>query len=64
MLQQSGGNLPLEWSVEELALLRRHTNAEIAEITGRSLEEIGDRRLQDNIERNGWKVFDPERDES
>ncbi|HDU3604589.1 hypothetical protein PGO25_15995 [Klebsiella aerogenes] len=64
MLQQSGGNLPLEWSVEELALLRRHTNAEIAEITGRSLEEIGDRRLQDNIERNGWNVFDPERDES
>ncbi|HCS4220175.1 TPA: hypothetical protein ORM06_002073 [Klebsiella aerogenes] len=63
MLQQSGGNLPLEWSVEELALLRRHTNVEIAEITGRSIEEIGNRRLQDNIERNGWDVCDPERED-
>ncbi len=32
------------WSLEELALLWRHSNAEVAEITGRSIEEVGDKR--------------------
>lgn len=53
-----------EWSTEELALLMRHSNAEVAEITGRSIEEVGDKRLQVNIERNGWGLYDPEREES
>ncbi|HGH4723929.1 TPA: hypothetical protein ACJIW3_004208 [Enterobacter hormaechei] len=50
-----------EWATEELALLWRHSNAEVSEITGRSIEEVGDKRLQTNIERNGWDVNDPER---
>lgn len=33
------------WSLEELALLWRHSNAEVAEITGRSIEEVGDKLL-------------------
>lgn len=49
-----------QWSREELALLWRHNNEEVAEITGRSIEEVGDRRLQANIERNGWDRKDPE----
>lgn len=53
-----------EWTVTELALLMRHNNAEVAEITGRSIEEVGDKRLQTNIERNGWDRFDPEREVS
>ncbi|HCR9749489.1 TPA: hypothetical protein OPR08_001683 [Citrobacter koseri] len=53
-----------EWSTEELAILMRYTNAEVAEITGRSIEEVGDKRLQTNIERNGWDVNDPEREEA
>lgn len=49
------------WSKEELALLWRNSNnEEVAEITGRSIEEVGDRRLQANIERNGWDKHDPE----
>ena len=52
------------WSLEELALLWRHSNAEVAEITGRSIEEVGDKRLQTNIERNGWDVNDPEREDA
>ncbi|EPZ5121334.1 MULTISPECIES: hypothetical protein [Enterobacter cloacae complex] len=51
------------WSLEVLALLWRHSNAEVAEITGRSIEEVGDKRLQTNIERNGWDVNDPERED-
>lgn len=51
-----------EWSTEELALFQRHSNAEIAEITGRSIDEVGDKRLAVNIERNGWDCFDPERE--
>lgn len=51
-----------EWTAEEIAYLWRHTNAEVAEITGRSIEEVGDKRLQTNIERNGWDVNDPERE--
>ncbi|EJV4343512.1 hypothetical protein [Enterobacter hormaechei] len=52
------------WSLEELALLWRHTNAEVAAITGRSIDEVGDKRLQTNIERNGWDVNDPEREDA
>lgn len=52
-----------EWTTEELALLMRHSNSEVAEITGRSVEEVGDNRLQTNIERNGWDVNDPERED-
>lgn len=52
------------WSLEELALLWRHTNAEVAEITVRCIEEVGDKRLQTNIERNGWDVKDPEREDA
>ena len=44
------------WSLEELALLWRHSNAEVAEITGRSIEEVG--------ERNGWDVNDPEQEDA
>lgn len=52
------------WSLEELALLWRHSNAEVAEITGRGIKEVGDKRLQTNIERNGWDVNDPEREDA
>lgn len=52
------------WTVEEIAYLWRLTNAEVAEMTGRSIEEVGDKRLQVNIERNGWDVRNPEREDS
>ena len=52
-----------EWTSEELALLWRHNNEQVAEITGRTVEEVGDRRLQANIERNEWDVRDPEKEE-
>jgi len=48
------------WSDEELKLLLTHSNRQIAELTGRPLVEIEDRRLLANIERNCWDVFDPE----
>ncbi|HCW0179639.1 TPA: hypothetical protein OW286_002998 [Citrobacter freundii] len=54
----------MSWTKKELALLWRHTNAEVAEITGRSIKEVGDKRLQVNIERNGWDNRDPEREET
>ena len=47
------------WSTEELALLWRHNNTEVAAMTGRSIKEVGDRRLQANLERNGWDKKDP-----
>lgn len=50
------------WSIEELSALMRYTNAEVAEITGRSIEEAGDKKLSMNIERNGWDNRDPERE--
>ncbi|EKD0800966.1 hypothetical protein OQ343_000753 [Escherichia coli] len=53
----------MSWTKKELALLWRHTNAEVSEMTGRSIEEVGDKRLQTNIERNGWDVNDPERED-
>nr|WP_318382701.1 hypothetical protein [uncultured Enterobacter sp.] len=49
------------WSQEQLALLLRHTNEQIAELTGRSIEDIRERRLLANIERNCWDVYQPER---
>ncbi|MBS6076130.1 MAG: hypothetical protein KIB03_14800 [Citrobacter freundii] len=52
------------WSIEESSALMRYTNAEVAEITGRSIEEVGDKKLQVNIERNGWDVRNPEREDS
>ena len=52
----------IEWSIEEMALLMRHSNAEVAEITGRTIEEVGDKRLQVNIERCAWDKYDPERE--
>ncbi|HID3750902.1 TPA: hypothetical protein ACXEXC_001714 [Citrobacter freundii] len=52
-----------EWTECELAALMRYTNAEVAEITGRSIEEVGDKRMHVNIERNGWDVNDPERED-
>lgn len=49
-----------QWSREELALLWRYNNNQVSQMTGRSIEEVGDRRLQANIERNGWDRNDPE----
>lgn len=43
-----------KWSQQELALFFTHSNQQIAEITGRSVESIGDRRLLENLRRNGW----------
>ena len=40
-----------KWKTDELALLWRHTNEQVSELTGRSVEEIGDMRLKVNIER-------------
>jgi len=48
------------WSRKELALLWRYTNNQVAQMTGSSIEEVGDRRLQANIERNGWVRHNPE----
>ena len=53
-----------EWTNEELALLWRHNNAEVAKMTGRSIEEVGDRRLKANYDRNGWDKKDPEREDA
>lgn len=50
------------WTTDEMALLWRHTNEHVAELTGHSVEEVGDMRLKANIERNGWDVNDPERE--
>lgn len=47
------------WSQAELALLWRHSNEEVAAITGRSIKEVGDKRLQVNLVRNGWDKKDP-----
>lgn len=50
-----------KWTSEELALLWRHNNEEIAKLTGRTVEEVGERRFKANCERNNWPQFDPER---
>lgn len=49
-----------QWSREELALLWRYNNNQVAAMTGRSIKEVGDRRLQANLERNGWDKHNPE----
>ena len=41
-------------------MLLTHNNQQIAELTGRPLVEVEDRRMLANIERNCWDVFDPE----
>lgn len=64
LTRASGGKVMPEWTAEEIAYLWRHTNAEVAEITGRGIKEVGDKRLQTNIERNGWDVNDPEREDA
>lgn len=48
-----------QWTTEELALLWRYKNNQVAQMTGRSIKEVGDRRLQANLERNGWDKHDP-----
>ncbi|GAL60345.1 hypothetical protein EV102420_36_00200 [Pseudescherichia vulneris NBRC 102420] len=48
------------WNDEELKMLQTHNNQQIAELTGRPLVEVEDRRLLANIERNCWDVWDPE----
>ena len=48
------------WSQRELALFFTHSNEQIAEITGRSLQKVSDRRLYENLKRNGWLYHDPE----
>lgn len=52
----------MEWSIEELALLARNSNPVVSELTGRSVEEVAERRMQRNIEINCWDKFDPERE--
>lgn len=47
--------------MQELALLLKHSNEEVARLTGRAVEEVEERRLRTNIERNCWDRFDPER---
>ncbi len=47
------------WTNEELALLWRYNNNQVAQMTWRSIKEVGDRRLQENLERNGWGKKDP-----
>jgi hypothetical protein len=59
-----GGSLTPDWTRDELELLWRQNNARVAELTGRSVEEVAKRRLQANIERNGWDVKDPEREDA
>ncbi|BCU55109.1 hypothetical protein [Enterobacter kobei] len=43
-----------KWTPEEIALFWRHTNAQIAEITGRSIQEVGDKRALWNKARHRW----------
>ena len=48
------------WTTEELKLLWRYNNNQVAQMTGRSIKEVGDRRLQANLERNGWDKHNSE----
>lgn len=50
-----------EWAQTELALLELLPNERVAEMTGRSLKDIQQRRLAENLRRNNWPEFDPER---
>lgn len=49
------------WTQQELALLELLPNESVAEMTGRSLDDIQQRRLAENHRRNNWPEFDPER---
>ena len=49
------------WTQQELALLELLPNERVVEMTGRSLEDIQQRRLEENHRRNNWPEFDPER---
>lgn len=49
------------WSLAELALLAKHNNQQITELTRRNIEDVRAHRLQRNIEINCWDKFDPER---
>lgn len=61
LLNRCGGEIVPEWTNEELEYLWRNNNAKVAELTGRSEEEVANRRLRWNLERNGWHRRDPER---
>lgn len=50
-----------EWTEQDLALLALLSNEHVAEMTGRSLEDIGRRRLEENYRHNNWPKYDPER---
>lgn len=50
-----------DWTQSELALLELLPNERVAEMTGRSLDDIQQRRLEENHRRNNWPEFDPER---
>lgn len=43
-----------KWTSNELSLFSTHSNQQISELTGRDLTSIGDRRLLENLRRNGW----------
>lgn len=42
------------WKSDELSLFNTHSNQQISELTGRSMKSVGDRRLLENLRRNGW----------
>ncbi|WP_447875839.1 hypothetical protein [Serratia fonticola] len=50
-----------QWASDELALFFGNSNAEIARITGRPIEEVANRRLLENLRRNDWLFNDPEK---
>lgn len=60
LLNLNGGEIVPEWTNEELEYLWRNNNAKVAELTGRSEQEVANRRLRWNLERNGWHRRDPE----
>jgi hypothetical protein len=65
LMKKHGGALVPAWTRDELELLGRNSNnATVAEITGRNIEEVAERRLQANSERNNWPKFDPEREDA
>lgn len=43
-----------KWTSDDLSLFNTHSNQQISELTGRSMKSIGDRRLLENLRRNGW----------
>ena len=50
-----------DWTQSELALLELLPNDLVAEMTGRSLDDIQQRRLAENYRRNNWPELAPER---